>query len=175
MPALAKDAEGVKLAAAAVGKLLSEEATRRDHERLLTAILAVVLGFATLTADQSLRAIIFGGYWVMLLMTALFAWSLWRVACDDWRGWDAWWQAPRWPAALIVACGILLLVHERYGFKILMDEVMLETKVGQIPLSGPIFRCPKCRRNFSPLKAFIGPRPRKSQYDARTQSELGRR
>lgn len=57
----------------------------------------------------------------------------------------------------------------------LMDEVMLETKVGQMPLSGPIFRCPKCRRNFSPLKAFIGPRPRKSQYDARTQSELGRR
>ena len=56
----------------------------------------------------------------------------------------------------------------------LMDEVMLETKVGQLPLSGPLFRCPKCRRNFSPLKAFIGPRPRKSQYGAAAESELGR-
>jgi len=39
-PALAGDAEGVQLAAAAINKLLSDEATRRDHERLLGAILA---------------------------------------------------------------------------------------------------------------------------------------
>ncbi len=57
----------------------------------------------------------------------------------------------------------------------LMDEIMLETKVGQIPLSGPLFRCPKCRRNFSPLKTFLGPRPGKSQYGAAAESELGRR
>jgi hypothetical protein len=57
----------------------------------------------------------------------------------------------------------------------LMDEVMLETKVGQIPLSAPLFRCPKCRRNFSPLKTFIGSRPRKLKYGDRTKSELGRR
>jgi DNA-directed RNA polymerase subunit RPC12/RpoP len=57
----------------------------------------------------------------------------------------------------------------------LMDEVMLETKAGQIPLSGPLFRCPKCRRNFSPLKTFLGTRQRKTQYGAAAESELGRR
>jgi ssDNA-binding Zn-finger/Zn-ribbon topoisomerase 1 len=55
----------------------------------------------------------------------------------------------------------------------LMDEITLETKVGQIPLSGPLFRCPKCRRNFSPLKTFLGTRQRKSQYGAAAESELG--
>jgi len=38
-PALAEDAEGVQLAANAIVRRLSEEATRRDHERLLGAIL----------------------------------------------------------------------------------------------------------------------------------------
>lgn len=56
----------------------------------------------------------------------------------------------------------------------LMDEITLETKVGQIPLSGPLFCCPKCRRNFSPLKTFLGPWQRKSQYSAAAKSELGR-
>ncbi|MBN2361531.1 MAG: MMPL family transporter [Deltaproteobacteria bacterium] len=39
-PALAGDAEGVELAAASIVRLLAEEATRREHERLLGAILA---------------------------------------------------------------------------------------------------------------------------------------
>ncbi len=98
---------------------------RRFFLLLLTALLALVLGFVTLTDDQSLRAMIYGGYWALLLISSLFAWSLGKVAREDWRGWAAVWRAPRWPAALIAACGGLLLVHEAYGFKILMDEVML--------------------------------------------------
>lgn len=91
----------------------------------LVGVLAVLLGFVTLTTDQSLRAIIYGGYWAMLFLTALFGWSLLLVARTAWPGWAAWRAAPRWPAALIAGCGVLLLVHEHYGFKILMDEVML--------------------------------------------------
>jgi len=87
--------------------------------------LAVLLGFVTLTTDQSLRAMIYGGYWMMLLLTVLFGWNLWQLARTDWPGWTAWRAAPRWPAALITVCGGLLLVHETYGFKILMDEIML--------------------------------------------------
>lgn len=98
---------------------------RRLIVLLLTALLALVLGFFTLTDDQSLRAMIYGGYWVMLLITGIFAWSLGKIGRESWRGWDAIRNAPRWPAALIAACGGLLLVHEAYGFKILMDEVML--------------------------------------------------
>lgn len=98
---------------------------RRVVLLLLVGALAVVLGFVALTSDQSLRAMIYGGYWMMLLLTTLFAWNLWQLARADWPGWAAWRAAPRWPAALVGACGLLLLVHESYGFKILMDEIML--------------------------------------------------
>lgn len=92
---------------------------------LLTSVLAVFLGFVSLTPDQSLRAVIYGGYWVMLGLTLLFGWSLLKLARDSWTGFVDWKTRPRWPAALILGCGLLLLAHETYGFKILMDEVML--------------------------------------------------
>ena len=92
---------------------------------LLTGALAFLLGFVTLTNDQSLRSIIYGGYWVMLLFTTLFVWSLVKIFRDDWKGWEALPTRPIWPAVMIGGCGLLLLVHETYGFKILMDEVML--------------------------------------------------
>ena len=100
-------------------------ADRRMLVLLLTGALALVLGFFTLTADQSMRAIIYGGYWAILLLTGLFARSLWKICREDWTGWNAWRTAPRWPVGLVIGCGIVLLVHETYGFKILMDEIML--------------------------------------------------
>lgn len=59
--------------------------------------------------------------------------------------------------------------------QVLMDEVILDTRAGQVPFSGPFFRCTKCRRNFSPLKKFLGAWPRKQQYGDSAESELGRR
>lgn len=89
---------------------------------LLCGVLALLLGFVTFTADQSMRLIIYGGYWAMLVLAGLFARSLWLLGRPDWAALRA---APRWPAVLILGCGTLLLIHEGYGFKILMDEVML--------------------------------------------------
>jgi hypothetical protein len=91
----------------------------------LSAALAVVLGFLTFTPDQSLQAVIYGGYWAMLLLTGLFGWSLVKIARDSRADWPDWRHSPRWPVLLITGCSLLLLVHEAYGFKILMDEVML--------------------------------------------------
>jgi hypothetical protein len=91
----------------------------------LSAALAVVLGFLSFTPDQSLQAVIYGGYWAMLLLTVLFGWSLVKITRDSRPEWPDWRQRPRWPALLIVGCGGLLLVHESFGFKILMDEIML--------------------------------------------------
>jgi hypothetical protein len=92
---------------------------------LLVAALAVVFGFFALTPDQSLQAVIYGGYWAMLLLTILFGWTLYKVARDSRLAWSDLAARPKWPAALVLACGLLLLAHEAYGFKILMDEVML--------------------------------------------------
>lgn len=89
---------------------------------LLSAVAAVVLGFFALSDEHAMRAVIYGGYWAMLVLVVLFGRSLWRLGRPDPVAMRA---APRWPAALILACGTLLLVHENFGFKILMDEAML--------------------------------------------------
>ena len=100
-------------------------ADRRLLLLVLSAILAVVLGFFSLTPDQSLRAVIRGGYWAMLVITTLFVWSLLKLLRAERPLGDRLRAAKRWPAALIAVCGTVLLVHESYGFKILMDEAML--------------------------------------------------
>jgi hypothetical protein len=92
---------------------------------LLSSALAVVFGFLVFTPEQSLQAVIYGGYWAMLLLTLLFGRALYKVARDILAAGIDWRHVPRWPVALIIGCSLLLLVHETYGFKILMDEVML--------------------------------------------------
>ena len=98
---------------------------RRFVLLILNAVLAVVLGFFVLSPDLALQIVLNVGYWAMMFMTALLGWSLFVVAKDSWIGVVSWREKPRWPGLLIVGCGLLLIVHETYGFKILMDEVML--------------------------------------------------
>lgn len=92
---------------------------------LLNAALAVILGFVALTPGQSLQAVIYGGYWAMLFITLLFGWSLTKAVRESSANGIDWRSRPRWPVGLILVCGLLLLIHETYGFKILMDELML--------------------------------------------------
>ncbi len=101
----------------------------RDDRRVLllglVALLAIVLGFFTFSASSALALMGAGGYWAILGTSAWFARSLWRLAKES-RPWtkpagSTAWQIP----VLILICGLILLVHETYGFKILMDEVML--------------------------------------------------
>jgi hypothetical protein len=90
----------------------------------VTSIAAVALGF-WLVPDQA--AIIFvskAGFWFVLVAFAIFLQALWltfraELAAFRWRMID-------WTSAGIVALGgIVLLVHETFGFKIVMDEIML--------------------------------------------------
>lgn len=97
---------------------------RRVQLALLTAVLAVVLGFWAIPTDAGLRLVIYGGYWVILLTTALFVWALWRSVRPTWAMWRGE-PGHRWPWAVIAGCTLVLIVHEAYGFKILMDEAML--------------------------------------------------
>jgi hypothetical protein len=89
---------------------------------LVAGLVALLAGFFALDDDLAMRAMIYGGYWVMAVLFALFLRSLWRLGRPDLAAWRA---APRWAALLVAGCGLLLLVHEAFGFKILMDEAML--------------------------------------------------
>ncbi|MBP6507968.1 MAG: glycosyltransferase family 39 protein [Opitutaceae bacterium] len=97
---------------------------RKLQLALLTAVLAVLLGFWAIPTQTGLQLVIYGGYWMMLLTTALFVWALWRGLKG---GITAAWQEPknRWPWGVVAGCGLVLIIHEAYGFKVLMDEVML--------------------------------------------------
>jgi hypothetical protein len=100
-------------------------ADRRLSLLVLTSVLAAVLGFVTFSPASALSILTAGGYWVMLGTAAWFAWSLWGVARES-RPWAGLREPAGWAIpALILGCGLILLVHETYGFKILMDEVML--------------------------------------------------
>ncbi len=101
----------------------------RDDRRLLiaalVALVAVFLSFAAFPPDRALALMTAAGYWAMLGTFSWFLWSLWRLGRHD--GWKP--GRPTagewWIVALIGACGLLLLIHESYGFKILMDEILL--------------------------------------------------
>ncbi|MEN9401429.1 MAG: hypothetical protein RL091_132 [Verrucomicrobiota bacterium] len=100
-------------------------ADRRIVLLILTSLLAFLLGFIVLPPDTALAVITAGGYWAILGTSVWYGWSLYALAKAD-RPWAGWRQefSPG-ILALIIGCGLLLLVHEQYGFKILMDEIML--------------------------------------------------
>lgn len=110
------------------------------------AAVAVWLGFFAFSADQSINLVIKGGYWAMLVLTALWVRRLLLIAQEAWRAnaAGAWREWLRWPTALVGVCGGVLLAHEPYGFKILMDEAMLLgtsmsmhfEKVALVPMRG---------------------------------------
>ena len=51
---------------------------RKLPAAILAGLLAVLLGFVVISDETGLRLVIYGGYWVMLVTTALFVWALWR-------------------------------------------------------------------------------------------------
>jgi len=90
----------------------------------LCAALAVVLGFFTFSGLTAIDIVSQAGFWIELAAFVLFLSALWRTFSEDIRTFT--WQSIDWKtAALVGACGIILIVHETPGFKILMDEVML--------------------------------------------------
>ncbi len=98
---------------------------RRLQLLALTSLLAITLGFFTFSATSALAIMTAGGYWAIMGTAGWFGWSLFRLAKESKP-----WAKPTGPAVwgiplLILVCGLVLLVHEKYGFKILMDEVML--------------------------------------------------
>jgi len=124
--------------------LVSSIRDRRMITLIISAMLSVLIGFVLVSPDQALRAMTFGGYWMMLALVATAAWSWWRVLKPDFSVWSQPWKDQCGPAGLIGLCWILLIVHDPFGFKILMDEAMLAgtamsmhfEKIAIVPMRG---------------------------------------
>ena len=90
----------------------------------LSAALAIVLGFFAIPDGAAIVFVSKAGFWIVLVGFALFLRALWRtfrgelssltIAAIDWTS-----------VAVVGLGGVVLLVHETFGFKIVMDEIML--------------------------------------------------
>ncbi len=99
----------------------------RDKRFLLAAgiaLLAFVVGFWTIPPAPAVVIVKYAAFWVMLLTFALFVKALAPILQRELGGWRLD-MAETTSLLLIALCGLVLLVHESYGFKILMDEVVL--------------------------------------------------
>jgi hypothetical protein len=110
------------------GKSLRPALSDRRVWLFAAATLASCLtGFVLVPDASALHLVTSTGYWCVLAGFVGFVWSLWRTYRADLeriraaglRGFD-------WASAAVVGIGgMVLLVHESFGFKIVMDELML--------------------------------------------------
>ena len=99
-------------------------ADRRLWLFVLSGLLAFVVGFFTLSGDAAIVFVSRTGYWFILVTFVLWARSLGLLFGPELRAWRP--KKADWSTgALIVVCGIVLIVNNTFGFKIIMDEVML--------------------------------------------------
>jgi len=99
-------------------------ADRRLWLLALSAALAVALAFFAIPDQLAIVLVSRAGYWVVLLTFVLFLRALWLTFRDDLRALR--WRSVDWLSVAVVALGgLVLLVHETFGFKIVMDEIML--------------------------------------------------
>jgi hypothetical protein len=102
-------------------------ADRRVWLFALISALAAATGFRLVPDSMALEVVRYAGYWSVLAAFLLFVWALWRTfRADLARMREAGPRVFDWTALAVVGLGgSVLLVHESFGFKIVMDELML--------------------------------------------------
>lgn len=97
---------------------------RRVWLLLCAAALALVLGFVAIPDQLAIVFVSQTGFWFVLLAFVLFLRALFETYREELRAWR--WRTVDWASVAVVALGgTVLLVHETFGFKIVMDELML--------------------------------------------------
>jgi hypothetical protein len=127
----------------------------------LISALALVLGFVSFTAPQAVLAARYAGYWIVLIATVLFGLHLVRSLRPDWpelAAWRTWWR----PGLVLLAATVILHVHERHGFKIVADEVVLQLTAQRMHFAreaGVVLRGYDYAGNFTPFMVTVDKRP----------------
>lgn len=90
----------------------------------LSVLAAVLLGFVFVGDRTAIDLVSATGFWFVLAAFAIFCWALWQSFRAQIMGFD--WRRLDWLSLFVIGLGgTLLLVHEAFGFKIVMDEIML--------------------------------------------------
>ena len=89
-----------------------------------STLLALALSFALVPDAAAVVFVTHAGYWLMLVTFAMFSVALWLGFRTEALAWS--WRTVDWASVGVIAIGVsVLMVHEGFGFKIVMDEIML--------------------------------------------------
>jgi hypothetical protein len=97
---------------------------RRVWLMVLTALLAVLLGFVSIPDRQAIAFVSRAGFWMVLAAFVVWVWALARTFGPEIRSLRGG-RVDGGSGRGGGAGGVVLLVHESFGFKIVMDELML--------------------------------------------------
>lgn len=97
---------------------------RRFWLLALLGILAFTLARWSIPTGVAFQMVVKLGYWVMLATVLLLGRALWRLIKQDAAGWRLG-RTELWASLLIVGTAGVWQAHEKHGFKILADEVLL--------------------------------------------------
>jgi hypothetical protein len=144
-------------------KLVREAA---DGKRLLlfglSAGLALLLGFVTVTPRQAEDLIVNGGYYYMLGLFGLFVVFGVRVAQPRRAVWMGWLRRPGWTAAAIAAATGFALWSDSYQHKVLFDEYVLQATAFHMHVTkeiGTVIRAYDFNGTWLPIDTFLDKRP----------------
>ncbi|MEO6246695.1 MAG: glycosyltransferase family 39 protein [Opitutaceae bacterium] len=86
--------------------------------------LAGVLGFVAVPDQLAIKLVSKVGFWFVLAAFVIWVRALWLTLSADLKAWS--WRKADWASiAVVTVGGVVLLAHESFGFKIVMDEIML--------------------------------------------------
>src|SRR5436190_4445426 len=97
---------------------------RRFLVLLGSSVVALILGFVAIPDAAATRFVSYAGFWLVLAAFVLWVRALWQTFAAEVRAHA--WAKTDWVSWLVVALGgVVLIAHESFGFKIIMDELML--------------------------------------------------
>lgn len=91
---------------------------------LASSIAAVVLGFFAIPDQPAIVFVSRAGFWLVLVAFGIFVYALGRSFGPTLREFR-WRTLDKASVVVVTLGGVVLLVHETFGFKIVMDEIML--------------------------------------------------
>ncbi len=97
---------------------------RRVQLAALLAVLTVVLSRYTFSSSAAMSIVVKGGYWALLCIATYFGYTLFRIA-RELLARRKLVRSDVGVICLVLSVGGILMAHERYGFKMLADELLL--------------------------------------------------
>lgn len=128
----------------------------------LSGLLAVVVGWVTVTSREAEDLIINGGYYYMLGLFSLSVFFACRLARSRRAVWSAWLRRPGWPALAIAGATAFALWSDPFQHKVLFDEYVLQATAFHMHVTkeiGTVIRAYDFNGTWLPIDTFLDKRP----------------